>query len=460
MATVFMQRVTWRAWGFIASETALISGAVAAAAYLHLPNSAATVDDLLKALFVAVLCQVCLYYAELYEFRVLSNRRELVARLLQSLGAASVLLAAIYFWFPALVLGHGVFVIASVLVIVGAIAWRLVFGWASARIGHRERLLLVGASPATISLARELAGRTDLGVDIVGFVDPKPAPNENGCADVPALGSLDDIPSIVERRGVDRVVVSLADARGRLPMETLLKMKLDRGVRFDDLPSVYEEYTGKIAVENLRPSWLIFSRGFRTTRMLKVVKRTFDALTATIGLILAAPVMGLVAISIKLTSPGPVFYHQRRVGQHGRVFALHKFRSMCVEAEAQTGAVWATEDDSRVTPNGRILRRLRLDELPQLWNVLQGEMSLVGPRPERPEFVGDLTRQIQFYPQRHVVKPGVTGWAQVKYRYGASVEEAMEKLQFDLFYIKNMSLRLDLFIILKTIQTVVLQRGT
>jgi sugar transferase (PEP-CTERM system associated) len=273
------------------------------------------------------------------------------------------------------------------------------------------------------------------------------------------IGAIEDIPSIVRARNVDRVVVSLAEARGMLPMEKLLDMKLD-GVTFDHLASVYEEYTGKIAVENLRPSWLIFSPGFRKSRVLSAAKRFIDVIAAALGLVIAAPLMLIIGAVIRATSPGAVLYHQRRVGQYGRIFTLHKFRSMWTDAEKDTGPVWASkEGDTRVTAVGRFLRRSRLDELPQLWNVLKGDMSLVGPRPERPEFVAELTRQIPFYRQRHIVRPGLTGWAQVRYTYGASVEDALQKLQYDLFYIKNLSLALDVFIILDTIKTVLLRKG-
>ena len=272
------------------------------------------------------------------------------------------------------------------------------------------------------------------------------------------IGTIEDVPSIVRARSVDRVVVSLGDARGKLPMDKLLEMKLD-GVMFDHLASVYEELTGKIAIENLRPSWLIFSSGFRKSQLASAVKRLLDIVASLIGLVLASPVMLVVAATVKLTSAGPALYQQRRVGQHGRVFAVYKFRSMCQDAEAGTGAVWARTNDTRVTSTGRFIRRTRLDELPQLWNVLVGDMSLVGPRPERPEFVKQLTEQIPFYGQRHVIRPGLTGWAQVRYTYGSSVEDAMEKLQYDLFYIKNLSLPLDLFIVLSTIKTVIMRKG-
>jgi sugar transferase (PEP-CTERM system associated) len=272
------------------------------------------------------------------------------------------------------------------------------------------------------------------------------------------VGTIEDIPTVARALGVDRVVVSLADARGRLPMEKLLEMRLD-GIAFDHLATVYEAYTGKIAVENLRPSWMIFSEGFRKSKVLMAAKRSLDIAVAGIGLVLAAPIALMVMALIKLTSPGPIFYRQERVGQHGRTFMVVKFRSMRVDAEAGTGPVWAQKNDSRVTPIGNFLRRTRLDEIPQLWNALRGDMSMVGPRPERPAFVADLTRQIPFYGQRHVVKPGVTGWAQVRYTYGASVEDALQKLQYDLYYIKNMSVALDIFVMFQTVKTVLLRRG-
>ena len=259
---------------------------------------------------------------------------------------------------------------------------------------------------------------------------------------------------------MDRVVVSLADARGKLPMDALLSMKLNAGVQFDHLASVYEEYTGKIAIENLRPSWLIFSSGFRKSSLIAAVKRAVDLLVSAVGLTVVTPVLAVVAIAVRVSSPGPALYHQLRVGKGGRLFTIYKFRSMRHDAEAGTGAVWSTAHDPRVTPIGRFLRRTRLDELPQLWNVLVGDMSIVGPRPERPEFVADLTMQIPFYGQRHVVRPGVTGWAQVRHSYGSTVDDALQKLQFDLFYIKHLSIAFDLFICLETLKTVLVRRGS
>jgi sugar transferase (PEP-CTERM system associated) len=443
----------------VVSEVTLIAAAVIWSAILRLGAANVTYDVLPKALLIAAVCHLCLYYADLYDFRIMSDRRELFVRLLQALGSTSLILAGLYFWFPSLIIGRGVFLLSSFFVILAVAGWRVLFEWVTRQLKHRERLLLVGTSAAAVSLARELYNRAELGVHIVGFIDPDPSRVGAPVLNPGVIGTIDDIPEIIRSRSVDRVVVSLADARGRLPMDKLLEMKLD-GVTFDHLATVYEEYTGKIAVENLRPSWLIFSEGFRKSLVLQAAKRAIDVIAATIGLALTLPIMGMVALAIRLTSPGEVLFRQQRVGQNGRIFTLYKFRSMRSDAEALTGAVWAREDDDRVTPVGRFLRKSRLDELPQFWNVLTGDMSLVGPRPERPEFVQGLIKEIPFYGQRHVVKPGITGWAQVKYSYGASVEDALAKLQFELFYIKNMSIGLDLFIIFKTIQTVVLRRGT
>jgi sugar transferase (PEP-CTERM system associated) len=503
MAKFLRHRISWRLPLLIGCESALIIGAQAVvfAAWQGLGTTVwdrmAEENGWWKAILVAAVCQLCLYYADLYDLRVVADRRELFVRALQSLGAASLILALLYvissdlilgqsdFWFlpPNLpqsvsrflapILGRrvsllpdyirvpSVFLISSACVVAIIVGWRVAFSWLVRHARPTERLLLVGTGVAAADLAVELHDRREeLGVDIVGFVDAGDPGVERVSTDPTIIGTIDDIPAIVRERDVDRVVVSLADARGKLPMGRLLDMKL-AGVQFDHLATVYEEYTGKIALENLRPSWLIFSEGFRKSRVVTAVKRAMDIAAAVVGLVLAVPLFLICAALVRLTSAGPVLYHQVRVGQHGKNFRVHKFRSMRQDAEAATGAVWATVgNDPRVTRVGRILRRTRLDELPQLWNVLVGDMSLVGPRPERPEFVKDLTLQIPFYGLRHVVKPGLTGWAQVRYEYGASVEDAMEKLQYDLFYIKNLSMPLDVYIILETVKTVLMRRGS
>jgi sugar transferase (PEP-CTERM system associated) len=465
MIRFLVHRIRARSLTLAGCETALMIGAVVAATAVRFGLRNATdilINDngIFKVLLIVGIAQVSLYYADLYDLRVASDRRELYTRLIQALASTSFALAVLYFWLPDLMVGRGVFLIAAVLMITIVVGWRLSFEWLSGRVGPRERLLLVGTSPAAVDLARELYDhRHELGVEIAGFIDPDPARVGTSLLNPGIVGTIDDIPRIVRASGVDRVVVSLGDARGTLPMDKLLEMKLE-GVSFDHLASVYEQYTGKIAVENLRPSWLIFSDGFRKSRFLGAMKRAMDIACASLGLVLAAPLIAMATVAIRLTSPGPVLYHQTRVGKNGHVFTVHKFRSMAVDAEAATGPVWASKDgDPRVTPIGAFLRRSRLDEVPQLWNVLKGDMSFVGPRPERPEFVDELTQQIRFYGQRHIVRPGLTGWAQVRYTYGATTEDALQKLQYDLYYIKNLSIALDLFIIFETVKTVVLRKG-
>lgn len=453
----------------VAVEHALILLAVAVATVIRLGWPVQPSDAygalLLRAFVVAGVMQSCLHYADLYDMRTLSAPRELLIGLLRSLGAASVVLAIFYYWMPTLGLGRGVFALATLLIIGLVGGWRLAFEWLSRRGNPAERLLIVGTGEAAVGLARELfERRSELGVELVGFVDNAPASFTSATTaqidDREVIGTVEDIPTIVRERNVDRVVVSLADARGKLNMNALLAMKMKDGVRFDHLASVYEQYTGKIAVENLRPSWMIFSDGFSKSNRFEAIKRISDIFLALSGVVLAAPLMAVVWIALRLSSSGPATYSQARVGKDGATFTLHKFRSMRVDAEAASGAVWAQRNDPRVTKLGRFLRRTRLDELPQLWNVLRGDMSFVGPRPERPEFIEELSRRIPFYEQRHVVRPGLTGWAQIRHRYGSSIADSQEKLQYDLFYIKHMSFPFDLYIVLETVKTVLVRGGS
>ncbi len=462
MAKGLIQAATLRSSTLIVSESVMLLGAVAISVYgqLGIISWPLTLIDVLpKALVVMVVCQVCLYYSDLYDSpEAGGDRIELLIRTLQALGATSLILAVFYTLFPALSIPRGALPATTLLAVTGVIVWRVTFFWITRQVGPRERILLVGASATGLELARELEERHELAAQIVGLVDTTPS-----AADVhrrlPLLGGIEDIPAIVRARSVDRVVLSLVDARGKLPMEKLLEMKL-AGVKFEHLTSVYEEYTGKIAVENLRPSWLIFSPGFRSSPRLFAFKRITDLASAVVGLLLTAPLMLFLAAVVKLTSPGPAFYSQKRVGCEGRIFTVYKLRSMCANAERDTGPVWSSRGgDPRVTRIGLLMRRTRLDELPQFWNIFLGQMSLVGPRPERPEFVQSLAKQIPYYGTRHAIKPGLTGWAQVRYTYGATVEDAVEKLQYDLFYIKNLSVKLDLFIIFETVKTVLLRRG-
>lgn len=464
MALLLNQRVTWRLALPVVIDTTLVLSSVLASAFLLLgPEFRQQVGELsffLKLSLVAAVLPLGLYLADVYDVEAKADSRQILVRLMQSLGTTTLAFAAIYAVAPGLVVARGAFALTIGFILGLVPLWRAVFDEVVDHLAPGERLLFLGTRPAAVALARDLAARgRALSVEVVGFVEAESSSVRTFVRDPGIIGTVKDLPALVDQFRIDRIVVSLGDARGRLPMDELLDLKL-QGVRFDHLASVYEEFTGRIAVENLRPSWLVFSDGFLKPRSLTAAKRLVDIASAAVGLLVGLPILAIVAAAIKLTSPGPVLYHQARVGRRGRVFTLHKFRTMRTDAEQASGPVFAVNEDPRVTPVGGFLRRTRLDELPQLWNILIGQMSLVGPRPERPEFVTSLTEQIPFYGQRHVVKPGLSGWAQVRFSYAASVEDTMEKLQYDLFYIKNMSLLLDLLIIFSTVKTVLRRHGS
>lgn len=278
-------------------------------------------------------------------------------------------------------------------------------------------------------------------------IDPKPL----------IVGDYTQISSVCQKKDVDRIIVALDERRGKFPLDQLLLCRL-KGIRVDDGVSFSEYLAGKLSIENLHPSSLIFSDGFRSSAIFKKLKRGMDILASTIGLILLFPINLVVTIAIKFDSKGPIFYQQERIGEDGKIFRLLKFRSMRKDSE-ENGPVWAKVDDQRVTRVGRLIRKWRLDEVPQMINVLTGEMSFVGPRPERPVFVQQLRKEIPYYSLRNVIKPGITGWAQISYPYGASKEDALEKLKYDLYYIKHMSLVFDLMIIFETAKIVFLGKG-
>jgi sugar transferase (PEP-CTERM system associated) len=401
---------------------------------------------------------VCgLYVSELYDARRIVAQRELGARLLLGLLGSGTLAAALGFALPVLRFGRLAFIEILLLSAVGLMLWRLTWLRVHVARGLRERVLVLGVGPAAGRLV-ELQTTGARPFTVVGFLSDAPGAFEELPSGTELVGKARDILAIVEELQPDVVVVALRDMRGAFPASDLLECRT-RGIRVEDWPSFYEKQTGKILVTGMRPSWLIFSDGFVKTRFTQMVKRAVDIALSLLGLTVAAPLMALVAILVKLDSKGPVLFRQERVGQYGRVFVLKKFRSMRVDAERDGHAVWASEDDPRATRIGRFLRRSRLDELPQLVNILVGEMSFIGPRPERPEFVQRLQQRIPFYVERHSVKPGLTGWAQVRHPYTASVEGTLEKLQYDLYYIKNLSLFLDMLILVSTVQVVLFGRG-
>ena len=454
---VFNRNVSVRGLTVFGFEIVLISGSMALAASLHGGfNSPATGAVLWKIAAVTALCELCFYYNDLYDLTIVHSNRELVVRLLQAAGAATIVIAAACLAFPTLLLDPGTFVTALGVFVVAVLTWRIAFN----RLAHdphlEERLLIVGTGVTARKLAQQIARQQDFAYRLVGFVDETDDASMIRQHDV--LGSAGDIDRIIATRRVDRIVVGISDRRGRLPIEQLLRAKMS-GVRVEDATTTYERLTGKIMLDDLKPSWLIFSDGFRASRVTRFVKRMLDLSFSIILAVVSAPFMALTAIAIRLDSPGPLLYNQERVGENGGVFRIYKFRSMRTDAELAGKPIWARDNDDRITRVGRFIRKTRLDELPQLWNVMRGDMSFVGPRPERPFFVDQLSKDIPFYLQRHAVKPGLTGWAQVKYQYGSTVEDAMEKLRYDLYYIKHLSIVFDLTIVLDTVKVILFGKG-
>jgi sugar transferase (PEP-CTERM system associated) len=452
---LFNRYVSPRGLTVFGCEILLIFGSVAIAARAH-GAGADVVADVWKIALITGLCQICFYYNDLYDLTVVHSSRELLIRLLQAAGAASIIIALLYLVVPSIAIGNGIFVSSLVIFLIAIIAWRLLFNRLAYSANLEERVLIVGAGPTARMVARQIQSEHDYGYRVVGFIHD--LHTGQGVFNPGTLGTAEDIPRIVREYDVDRIVVGLSDRRGKLPISELLEAKLS-GVHVEDAASMYERLTGKILVDDLKPSWLIFSDGFVISRWTRFLKRAIDVLLASIGAFLSLPLAILTAIAVKLDSAGPVFYGQDRVGENGRIFTVWKFRSMRQDAEKGGTPIWAQEQDARVTRVGRIIRKTRLDELPQFWNVWRGDMSFVGPRPERPFFVEQLAQEIPFYQQRHAVKPGLTGWAQVKYQYGSSVEDAMEKLRYDLYYIKHLSISLDVSIVFDTVKVILFGKG-
>ncbi len=415
----------------------------------------------LKLLLVTLFIQLAFYLFDLYDLPATRSYRRVLKNLVKSLGAATVLLSIFFYALPSLQTGRGIFLVDLGLAFAIIAAWRLLVAWSQGhpQLGVRERVLILGSDAQAVEVARATLERRNAGFHVVGFVDNKPELVGKSLINPKMIGVTSQIDHLVEEHQVDRIVVAVKDRRGKLPTEELLNLTLSGRVAVEDCASYYERLTGKIATEMLRPSWLIFSRGSRNSDVLRHARRVLNAGLAAAGLVISLPIMALVAVAVKLDSRGAVFYTQERVGKNGRAFKIIKFRSMNADAEDQSGPVWAGADDPRVTRVGRIIRKLRLDELPQFINVMRGDMNFVGPRPERPVFVERLSEIVPYYSQRHLVKPGLTGWAQIKYPYGSSVEDAIEKLMYDLYYIKNQSLLLDAIIIFETIKIVLFGRG-
>jgi sugar transferase (PEP-CTERM system associated) len=410
-----------------------------------------------KVVMLAAMTLLLFYLGDLYNSQLQRDKGELVLRVGLAAAIAAVLTAAIGYAMPPFRLSRSAFLAITASSSLGFMVFRLLTRDLVSHQLLQQRVLVLGTDLADVIISYE--GRHDtIPFRIIGFLTDDPAAQDSLPPGYDLCGKVKELLGVVDQLHPDVLLVALTNMRGVLPMNDILECRF-RGIPVEEWPSFFEKLTGKIVVNSLRPGWLIFSDGSVKTRLTETIRRALDVGLSLLGLLLSAPEMALAALCIKLDSPGPVLFRQERVGKDGKVFMLYKFRSMSVDAERLTGPVWASEDDPRVTRVGRLLRKIRLDETPQMFNVLRGDMSFIGPRPERPVFVNRLKEEIPYYVFRFAVKPGITGWAQVKYPYGSTVEDALEKLQYDLYYIKNTSICLDLLILLRSIQVVLFGRG-
>jgi len=463
MIRLFRQYFSFMSFVFILGEGLLIYGAVLLATYFifNMDLELVSLQTIvwLKILLITIIAQVSLFFNDLYEKKITDNYVDLLMRLIQSIGITSIVLAIIYFLFPSAMIGRWVFFISLVFLLLFLVSWRLLYSLVLRRKLFAERAIILGFGELARDILHEVENGKNLSYDISSLiVKEKNQETNNQFRGITIHTGFDNINEIAEAENAKNIIVGLDEKRGILPYEELLKCKV-RGINIIDGESFYERITGKLLVERINPSWLIFSDGFVKSRISRATKRLVGLLLSTFMLVLFSPLILLVCVAIKLDSRGPVLFSQERVGEYGKTYTLYKFRSMRANAEKKSGPVWASENDPRVTRVGKIIRKLRIDELPQLWNVFKGNMSFVGPRPERPVFVEKLKKTIPYYNERASVKPGVTGWAQVKYPYGACEKDALEKLKYDLYYIKNMSALLDLIVIFHTAKIVLLGRG-
>ena len=456
MFRLFNLYFTTRKLFLLLGEIAIITASFLLAAVLRLGDNSKSIlleqHGLSKIFVITVVSIVCSHYLDLYDLRRVGRHVALYFRFCILVCVVAVFLAVTSYAFPAFVVGPYVYPTGLCILLLAWICWRWVYNRLLALPILRQRVYLLGSGERARRLIKILRARKELGTEIVGWA------GETGTSYLTRDSLSKILQELGRKQSIDRVIVALADRRATMPLEDLLTLKLS-GIKIQDGTGLLEEISGQVEVDELRPAWLVFSEGFRLSSAYRVVRRVISVLCSVVLLLLTLPLIPIIIVVIKLTSPGPVLYCQERTGLRGSNFFCYKFRTMRPDAEADTGPTWASDDDPRITGFGRILRRTRLDEIPQLWSVLRGDMAFIGPRPERPEFVEKLNKEIPYYGLRHIIRPGLTGWAQINFGYCSSVEEAKEKLRYDLYYIKNGSLALDFIILFETAKTVVFGRG-
>jgi len=419
----------------------------------HLPYEGGLLD--IGLVLASVL--LSLYLQDLYSDIYVKSNILLLQQLCLVGGSALLTQGLIAYINPSLRMPVHVLALGSAISLTAIFGWRHFFTSVVLQMVGGDRLLLVGGSPLLEDIARHVESHPEHGFQIAGYLDDAPDTGRERPGGK-LLGNLDALRGVVESIHPTRIVVGMSERRNRLPVAELLELRF-AGHIIEEAATTFEKVCGQVSIKELRPSQLIYTGELGPRKSTFFYPELLNLILAAAGILLGVPLIILTVIAVRLSSPGPILYRQVRMGRDNQPFTLYKFRSMKVDAEAETGAVWAARDDPRVTPVGRIIRQFRFDELPQLFNVLRGEMSIVGPRPERPEFVKILSQQIPYYRQRHCVRPGITGWAQINYKYGDTLEDTIKKLEYDLFYIKNMSLSMDLYIMFHTIKTMLVSRG-
>ncbi len=444
------------------SELVLVTSAFVLASYAVLPYdpSVFLFDEggIWRVLAITVTVLLGLHFHDLYTAIYVKSRLLLAQQLSLTMGIAFLVAGALSYVDRDMRMPIRLMIPGSALATGFVYVWRIVYSKHLLKVVGAQRILFVGSNTVVEAIAQHLAEHPELGMTPVGYVDDD-APAGTMRTGGKVLGAIAGLREICAGVNPDRIVVGMTERRNAMPVMDLLELRF-AGIIVEEASSSYESVCMRISTRELRPSHLVFSGELGPRQGVVFLQTVYNLVLGLFGTIVALPLMLLAAVGVRITSPGPVLFRQTRVGLDGGLFTLYKFRSMNKDAEAATGAVWASKDDPRVTRFGRFLRKSRLDELPQLFNVLRGEMALVGPRPERPEFVKVLSEQIPYYRQRHCVKPGITGWAQINHKYGDTLEDSIAKLEYDLYYIKNVSLSLDLYIIFHTLKTMLLSRGS
>jgi sugar transferase (PEP-CTERM system associated) len=446
-----------------ASESLLLIASLAAATAIrfhHLSTAGEYLSQSINWLrfgVITIVCQVALYYNQLYSRRTMLNRGAQMMRPARAAGIALLLLSLVYYFLPPVRIERGILLLMAPISVGLTTGCRFLLARTRTFTHPQERVLILGMGAAGIGLACEVLRRPELQYKIVGFLDTESTEMKAGLVEPGIIGDISQLRELVVREQIDRILLALPEPLNALTSHELAILRL-QGLPIEDARSLYERLTGRIMLEQLQLSWLILSNGFHKSPFLLAAKRAVDIAASCLLLILAVPFMLIVSLAIFLETGRPIFFRQERVGLGGRIFHILKYRSM-YQRSSQNTPQWTSEADPRITPVGKIIRKFRLDELPQLWNILCGEMSLIGPRPEVPYFCNLLSTDIPYFEQRHSVRPGLTGWAQVKYQYGATIEEARAKFEFDLFYIKNLSLLLDLTILFETAKVVLSGKG-